>query len=354
MGINNTKLPRLALLYFDYVLRFFDKSNFKSWPDKIYTVTYHWKDDKNRFIQYIKNNNIDILIGNIPATAYETFRQIQTSIPKLRFIPSLDSQFSNKSKENFTRFAWRYDLNIPKTYIFYNKKEGKKFLKNCEYPKIIKKSYGASNYGGYFVHKVKNYNEAKKLLESKKYNPLYIQDFVNIKADMRIMLIGHKPVCAFWRVAPKGKWITNTSQGGKISYKNIPKNALDLAVKSSKSANAEYWSCDIAINKNKKAIIFECSTAFAAYPYIRDWIAQYIMSIISKNHKKPHIPMYNWEELGKINSSLLRTMRYITFGKYSQSYDDSFFNNKIKNSNKDIIYTHKLDNLYKMKNARAS
>ena len=76
--MSNTKanLPKLGFLYLDYVLRFFDYSNFKGWPDKIETVTYHWKNDKERFIKEIKNKKIDILIGNIPATAYETFRKI--------------------------------------------------------------------------------------------------------------------------------------------------------------------------------------------------------------------------------------------------------------------------------------
>ncbi len=41
------KLPKIGLLYFDYVLRFFDKSNFKGWPEKIEQVTYHWKMIKN-------------------------------------------------------------------------------------------------------------------------------------------------------------------------------------------------------------------------------------------------------------------------------------------------------------------
>ena len=30
---------------------------------------------------------------------------------------------------------------------------------------------------------------------------------------------------------------------------------------------------------------------------------------------QPNIPLYNWEQLGKIDSSLLRTMRHITFGR---------------------------------------
>ena len=98
MGLTNKQLPKIGFLYLDYVLRFFDHSNFKGWPNKIETVTYHWKNDKARFIKEVKRKGIDVLIGNVPATAYETFREIARALPNVRFIPSLDTQFSNKSK----------------------------------------------------------------------------------------------------------------------------------------------------------------------------------------------------------------------------------------------------------------
>ena len=352
MAKKSKKLPKIGMLYLDFVLRFFDKSNFRGWPDKIETVTYHWKNDKDRFIREVKRKKIDILIGNIPATAYETFREIARELPNVQFIPSMDTQFSNKSKENVTRFAWKYDIPIPKTYIYYDKTKAYKFIEKTKYPKIIKKSYGPSNYGGYFVHKVDSKSEAKELLEEKKYNPIYMQDFVPMEADVRVMLIGHKPVCAFWRRPPEGEWLTNTSQGGSMDYQNVPKELLDLAVYVSKSANAEYWACDVAVGQDGKYRILECATAFAAFPYIRDWIGQYLMWKFSDGRfPLPNIPLYNWEELGKMDASVLRTLRYITFGKYSPSYDGAYFLDKkeVKTEN-GMEYLHQLDSLYPILN----
>jgi glutathione synthase/RimK-type ligase-like ATP-grasp enzyme len=349
MGLSNKKLPKLGFLYLDYVLRFFDHSNFKGWPNKIETVVYHWGNDKDRFIKEVKRKKIDVLIGNVPATAYETFREIARELPNVRFIPDLDTQFSNKSKENVTRFAWKYGLPIPKTYIYYNHENAYKFLKKTDYPKIVKKSYGPSNYGGYFVHKVDSYDEAKELFEKRKYHPMYMQDFVPMEADIRVMLIGHKPVCAFWRRPTDGGWLTNTSQGGSMDYMDVPKSVLDLAVKVSKSANAEYWACDVAYGVDKKPRILECATAFAAFPYIRDWIGQYLMWSLSEGRfRKPHVPMFNWEELSKMDSSILRTMRHITFGKYSQSFDGEYFGKKRKLFGENQVYLHVLDKEYPM------
>lgn len=344
------KLPKLGFLYLDYVLRFFDHSNFRGWPDKIESVVYHWKNDKERFIKEVKRKKIDILIGNIPATAYETFREIARALPHVQFIPSMDTQFANKSKENVTRFAWKYDIPVPKTYIFYDRAKANNFIETTKYPKIVKKSYGPSNYGGYFVHKVDSKKEATDLLAKKKYYPVYMQDFVPMAADVRVMLIGHKPVCAFWRRPPEGEWLTNTSQGGSMDYQDVPKELLDLAVSVSKAANAEYWACDIAVGEDGKYRILECATAFAAFPYIRDWIGQYLMHKFSNGRfPLPHIPMYNWEELGKMDSSILRTLRYITFGKYRPSYDaERFIDKKKVFTDEGELPIHELDELYPM------
>ncbi|MFA5235115.1 MAG: hypothetical protein WC390_12010 [Sulfurimonas sp.] len=323
------KLPKIGFLYLDYVLRFFDYSNFKGWPDKIEAVTYHWKNDKARFIKEVKRKKIDVLVGNIPATAYETFKEIAKALPHVRFIPSIETQFCNKSKENVTLFCRKHNIAAPKTIITYDEKKADKHFKSCHYPQIIKRSYGPSNYGGYFVHKADNYKEAKALLAEKKYMPIYSQDGIPLKdsGDIRVMLIGHKPICAFWRYSGKGEWITNTSQGGTMSYENVPMSVLELAVKASKAAKAEYWACDIAIDENtNKPYILECATAFAAFPYVRDWICQYIMWDLSGGRfRLPHVPLYSWEELGKMDSSVLRTLRHLYFAKYEPSADGAYW-----------------------------
>ncbi|MBT5934162.1 hypothetical protein [Sulfurimonas sp.] len=327
--MSTNKLPKIGFVYLDYVMRFFDYSNFKGWPEKIEEVTYHWKNDKDRFIKEVKRKKIEVLIGNIPATAYETFRDIAKALPEVRFIPSIETQFSNKSKENVTIFCEKHGIPIPKTRIFYDLAKGDEYLKSCFYPQIVKRSYGASNYGGYFVHKVDNYKEARALFDKKKYNPIYTQDAIPLKdsGDIRVMLIGHKPICAFWRYSGDGEWITNTSQGGDMNYNNVPMSALEVAVQASKAAKAEFWACDIGIDENTgKAYIIECATAFAAFPYVRDWICQYLMWDLSNGKfRLPHVPLFSWEELGKMDPAILRTLRHLYFSKYTPSADGEIY-----------------------------
>jgi len=60
------------------------------------------------------------------------------------------------------------------------------------------------------------------------------------------------------------------------------------------------------------------------------------------------MPMFNWEELGKVSPDLLRTMRHITFGKYNPSYDGAYFGKKKKMYGDSERYLHELDDEYKV------
>jgi len=71
-------------------------------------------------------------------------------------------------------------------------------------------------------------------------------------------------------------------------------------------------------------------------------------SLSEGRFRKPHMPMFNWEELGKISPDLLRTMRHITFGNFNSSYDGAYFGKKKKMYGESERYLHELDDEYKV------
>jgi len=46
----------------------------------------------------------------------------------------------------------------------------------------------------------------------------------------------------------------------------------------------------------------------------------------------PHVPLYSWEELGKIDPNLLRTMRHLSFSPYTPSADGATYINDTGNT----------------------
>ena len=58
----------------------------------------------------------------------------------------------------------------------------------------------------------------------------YIQEYLPIDRDIRVVIIGNRIVHAYWRMAPANEFRTNVAVGGHISLEPVPDAALDLAL----------------------------------------------------------------------------------------------------------------------------
>jgi len=54
----------------------------------------------------------------------------------------------------------------------------------------------------------------------------YIQEYIPHDRDLRVVLINHQPVIAYWRIRHPDNFRTNLSQGGKISFDDIPPSGI--------------------------------------------------------------------------------------------------------------------------------
>lgn len=61
--------------------------------------------------------------------------------------------------------------------------------------------------------------------------PAYIQEYLPIDRDMRIVVVGKKVRLAYWRIAAPGVFHNNLSAGGRIDFAAIPEDALNLALR---------------------------------------------------------------------------------------------------------------------------
>ena len=67
----------------------------------------------------------------------------------------------------------------------------------------------------------------------------YIQERLPISRDLRVVVIGFKPVCAYWRVPPPGEWRSNVAQGAGVQFEGVPPQAVELAVDLAKAADLD-------------------------------------------------------------------------------------------------------------------
>ncbi|MCP4720815.1 MAG: RimK family alpha-L-glutamate ligase [Desulfobacteraceae bacterium] len=114
----------------------------------------------------------------------------------------------------------------PRTKIFYGPQQKKLILKEFHFPFIAKIPRGSAR--GIGVHLIQTPEDLHQYLNKK--GPAYIQEYLPIDRDMRIIVIGRQIVLGFWRIARKDNFKTNLSQGGEISFDPLPQKALDLAL----------------------------------------------------------------------------------------------------------------------------
>ncbi|MBU8848641.1 MAG: RimK family alpha-L-glutamate ligase [Desulfobacterales bacterium] len=144
------------------------------------------------------------------------------------------------------------DIPHPKTKIFYGKKQKQTILKYFTFPFIVKKARGSAK--GNDVYLIQNNQDLLGCLKNK--GPAYIQKYLPIDRDMRIIIIGKKIRLAYWRIAAPDNFKTNLSQGGAISFNPLPQKALDLALTTALKCGWDDVGIDI-IERNNKFYVLE-------------------------------------------------------------------------------------------------
>ena len=139
----------------------------------------------------------------------------------------------------------------PRTRVFYGSKQKKSITNRFSFPFVAKIPRGSAKGQGVFL--IRNEKELSAYLERK--GPAYIQEYLPIKRDMRIVVIGKKVRLAFWRTASDEGFRTNVSQGGNISFKPLPQPVLDLALITARRCGWDDVGIDIAESCGKLFVL---------------------------------------------------------------------------------------------------
>lgn len=117
------------------------------------------------------------------------------------------------------------ELPHPRTRVFYGKRQRNTIPDYFNFPFIAKIPRGSAMGRGVFL--IQNRADLNTYLEQT--DAAYIQEYLPVDRDMRIVVIGSRIVHAYWRIAASNEFRTNVALGGKISLDPIPENAQELA-----------------------------------------------------------------------------------------------------------------------------
>lgn len=131
--------------------------------------------------------------------------------------------FSDKAKQ--TMLFDILGIPHPKTRIYSGQEEKKLILREWSFPFIAKIPRRISH--GLGVYLIKNEDDLKAY--TNKTDDAYIQEYLSIDRDLRVVLINNRVIISYWRIMPEGEYRSNVLRGGRISFDGIPQKALAFA-----------------------------------------------------------------------------------------------------------------------------
>lgn len=135
-------------------------------------------------------------------------------------------------------------LKMPSTYFAAKISETKEFLKTLNYPIIMKFPSGTHGKGVIFAE---SYSSASSMIDALNVfdQPVIIQDYVNIKSDIRIIVAGEKIVGAMRRIAGKDEVRANAHMGGEGEPFVVTQEMKRMSILAAKKIKAEICAVDI-------------------------------------------------------------------------------------------------------------
>lgn len=114
----------------------------------------------------------------------------------------------------------------PRTRLYYGHDRAAKIAAAFEFPMIGKSPLGSSK--GLGVYLIQSEAALHAYLDA--HRPAYIQEYLPIDRDLRVVVIDGEVIHAYWRVGRPGEFRCNVARGAHISFENIPKAGLDFAL----------------------------------------------------------------------------------------------------------------------------
>jgi ribosomal protein S6--L-glutamate ligase len=204
---------------------------------------------KPNFLDYTVAERKMILDADIILYPTLNYAQFLTTMGK-RIFPSLETYLYADEKIKQTTLFLMLSIPHPRTRIYYHLHH-QDIQREFQFPFIGKLARSSARGRGVF--KIHDSPELTTYL--KQTHIAYIQEFLPHDRDLRVVLVNYQPVLAYWRIRPPGDFRTNLSQGGTISFDDIPTEGIRLAQQACKKCKFNDVGLDLIFSKGKWYVI---------------------------------------------------------------------------------------------------
>ncbi len=161
---------------------------------------------------------------------------------KKRIFPSISTYHIGHDKVEMTRaFEAVCPSHLPHTRILPATDSGiDQALEAFSFPLVGKEIRNAMGLG---VHLLET---RRDLLRYAARNPeMYLQEYLPIDRDLRVVIVGERVVTAYWRRAPAG-FRHNVARGGEVSFSDVPDEAVGLVEDIARRLGIDHAGFDLA------------------------------------------------------------------------------------------------------------
>jgi ribosomal protein S6--L-glutamate ligase len=109
------------------------------------------------------------------------------------------------------------------------------------FPLVAKTPLGSSRGRGVFL--IRGDGDLGRYLD--RHRPAYIQEYLPIERDLRVVLVGGRVLHAYWRVRRPGDFRDNVAQGASIQLEGIPSEGLAFALDAARRCAFDEVGMDI-------------------------------------------------------------------------------------------------------------
>lgn len=233
-------------------------------PDKVIALEARLKDCKNVLTLGVRPNFCDYSpdeaekIRSARKIYYPTtfYAELFDAAGKETF-PSYHTYKCVQDKIKQTALFNLLDIPHPRTRVFYGKRQKSNICHHFKYPFIAKIPRGSAMGRGVYLIRTR-----EDLFSYCRLSAVaYIQEYLPVDRDVRVVVIGKEAVHAYWRIAPSGDFRSNVAVGASISLDPVPQGVLDFALGVARKCRWDDVGIDV-VDQNGKLFVLEANMKY--------------------------------------------------------------------------------------------
>ncbi|WP_317929832.1 hypothetical protein [Halioxenophilus sp. WMMB6] len=133
--------------------------------------------------------------------------------------------------------------NLPTTWITKNSpEEAERLWQLLDTPFVAKEAKSSQGVGVWLIENRQDWQHYLTQVDR-----LYVQEYLPIDRDLRIVVVGEEVIAAYWRLQSDRSFHTNVSRGGEVSYDAVPAVAIEFVLSLAKRLGVNHAGFDVAM-----------------------------------------------------------------------------------------------------------